>query len=95
MPHTPSAGYTCLGIAGKPHGRYLGEATFRAPSGAICVVAVYRDQQVWFDTLTDPEVLAPGSLLREAQVAMRQALHDMHPELFVDAADDPEPRGRA
>jgi hypothetical protein len=84
MSNTPtSAAYALIGFHRKPHGLYLGEATVRAPSGTIRKVSVYSDRAIYFGAI-DPETLSPGNLLHEKQVALREALRDVHPELFLE-----------
>jgi hypothetical protein len=88
MSNTPtSATYTLIGFHQKPHGPYLGEATVRAPSGTIREVSVYSDRGIYFGAI-DPETLSPGNLLHETQVALREALREVHPELFVDEDEE-------
>jgi hypothetical protein len=94
MSNSPSSsGYELLCIRGQPHGLYFGEAHFRAPSGSICAVAVYRYHgQIVFGALHDPEALSPGNLLHKTQIAMREALRAACPEIFNDDVSDPERR---
>jgi hypothetical protein len=84
MPNThTSSAYTLIAFRKNPHGLYLGEATVRAPSGTIREVSVYSDRGIYFGAV-DAETLSIGNLLHETQIALRVALREVHPELFLE-----------
>jgi hypothetical protein len=83
MPNTPtSSGFTLLDFIEKRHGRYLGKAIFRMPSGAVREIDVYRDE---FDSWDD--ALSVRNVNHEIQVAMRCALREARPELNLDEGE--------
>ena len=85
----PSREYTLIRFCRPLHDRYLGEATLRTPSGQIAFAAVYREHRIYFGpTAADPDLFDGGWLAREMQDAMRAALRDCCPELFVQQEED-------
>jgi hypothetical protein len=84
----PSAAFTLILFRPQPRDRYMGEATFRYPSGRIARVAVYRAHgTIYFGPSADPDLFSGGSLEHEIHQGMRAALRDTCPEMFVEEGE--------
>ena len=71
---------------------YIGQASYDMPSGDIRQVAVYcHHGQIYFAAAAgDEELFTAGGLEREVQCALRAALREVHPELFVEVEEEAE-----
>jgi hypothetical protein len=80
-----SSGFTTTVISRKDHGVYPGEALVLLPSGERARVAVYKATTIYFgDPRPGNPQFSGGVLEREVQTALREALRNIAPELFVD-----------
>jgi hypothetical protein len=63
---TPSPGYTLIQFRPRPHGRYLGGAIWRMPSGCIARTSVYREHGIYFGPVAaSPDLFSAAALGHE------------------------------
>jgi hypothetical protein len=82
-----SSGFECIGYKSRPYRDFIGTALFRLPSGEVLPVAVYRHGgEIYFsDHRLDPscQPLSVGAATAVIQIAMRVALRETCPQLFI------------